>query len=720
MLHALRAPTRGELVIVPFRANRAAIPVKHTYLVLAAVFTVGLVLLLAQPSTTAEGDVILWVAEAPVRAGSWRVVSDTTAAGGRRMEHPNANAPRITAPLASPSHYFDLPINVQANTPYHLWLRGKAHLNFGDNDSVWVQTSGTIDSNGAPTWRIGTTSGTMVNLEDCGGCTISGWGWQDNGYGTNVSGPLLRFATGGAHTIRIQAREDGISLDQLVLSPVAYLNSAPGAARNDTTILPKSGGGTTPSPVTLVRGPYLQQAGAVSTIVAWATRQTGAAFVEYRTGTEPLMRAQATTAFWPSSTTGIPDYYQHEATLTGLRPGTEYQYDLRVAGADPTPGVVDHFGTAPATGGGTIRLVAFGDSGNGSTAQGQIAALMENETFDFAVHTGDIAYSSGTYAQYDLYFFPYYRDWLRRMAIFPSIGNHDDLTGSATPYRRFFVLPRDGASAAFPSNAERFYSVDYGPVHLIALDTEAAFVSPARRQEQLAWLEADLQASQDQPWRIAFFHRPPYSSSTAHGSDLAVRQAFSPLFEEYNVQLVLTGHDHDYERTVPWREPPEDTTQQAVTYVVTGGGGAALYPAGRSEWTAFSRSAHHYVRAIVSPTQATLEAVGTSGTVFDRFVLNLALQEADAAAPQVAIASPSAGAVLSGVETIEVTASDDSRVEKIDLWVDGTQRAIDLTAPYSFSLDTRTLANGSHTIQARAYDLDGRRASSSRTLTVSN
>jgi hypothetical protein len=106
--------------------------------------------------------------------------------------------------------------------------------------------------------------------------------------------------------------------------------------------------------------------------------------------------------------------------------------------------------------------------------------------------------------------------------------------------------------------------------------------------------------------------------------------------------------------------------------------------------------------------------------VFDRFVLNLALQEGDAAVPQVAIASPSSGAVLSGVETIEVTASDDSRVEKVDLWVDGTQRAIDLTAPYSFSLDTRTLANGSHTIQARAYDLDGRRASSSRTVTVSN
>ena len=88
-------------------------------------------------------------------------------------------------------------------------------------------------------FRIGTTSATRVNLQDCSGCTISGWGWQDNGYGTSVLGPTLRFATGGAQTIRIQAREDGVSIDQVVLSPSTYLTRAPGALKNDTTILPK-------------------------------------------------------------------------------------------------------------------------------------------------------------------------------------------------------------------------------------------------------------------------------------------------------------------------------------------------------------------------------------------------------------------------------------------------------------------------------------------------
>ena len=497
------------------------------------------------------------------------------------------------------------------------------------------------------------------------------------------------------------------------------------------TMLPRPGVGTTvdrampassaaaQTAVTLVRGPYLQQVRSGGAIVVWATRQPGAARVEYRTGSGSFSSVSATSTFRAMSATGIPDYYQHEATLTGLSPNTSYQYDLRLGDVDPTPGVIDSFRTAPATGTGTVRVVAFGDSGNGSSAQGQVAALLNAETFNFAIHTGDIAYSRGTYAQFDSYFFPPYRNWLRRASVFPSIGNHDDMTASATPYRTLFVLPRDGATATYPNNAERFYSLDYGPVHIVALDTEAAFLSTARRQEQLEWLESDLQAAQHQPWRIVFFHRPPYSSGTEHGSDATIRQAFGPLFERYHVQLVLSGHEHSYERTVPWRES-SDATRQAVTYAVTGGGGAALYPVGRSVWTAFSRAASHYLRLAISPTDATLEAVGTNGAVFDRFTLNLAQQQSDSSPPQVFFVSPAAGAVLSGTETIDIAADDDVRVEKVDLWVDGQQRSTDLTEPYAFSLNTATMANGSHTLQARAYDIDGKRTSVSRTVTVSN
>jgi hypothetical protein len=76
-------------------------------------------------------------------------------------------------------------------------------------------------------------------LEDCASCGVSGWGWQDNGYGAGVMGPLIHFAASGPQTIRIQTREDGLSIDQIVLSPETYVNSAPGALKNDTTIVPK-------------------------------------------------------------------------------------------------------------------------------------------------------------------------------------------------------------------------------------------------------------------------------------------------------------------------------------------------------------------------------------------------------------------------------------------------------------------------------------------------
>ena len=69
------------------------------------------------------------------------------------------------------------------------------------------------------------------------------WGWQDNGWGVGVFGQLIRFANSGTHTIRIQPREDGLSIDQIVLSPSTYLNIAPGPLKNDNTILPESGGG---------------------------------------------------------------------------------------------------------------------------------------------------------------------------------------------------------------------------------------------------------------------------------------------------------------------------------------------------------------------------------------------------------------------------------------------------------------------------------------------
>ena len=140
----------------------------------------------------------------------------------------------------------------------------------------------------------------------------------------------------------------------------------------------------------------------------------------------------------------------------------------------------------------------------------------------------------------------------------------------------------------------------------------------------------------------------------------------------------------------------------------------------RSAWTAFSRSTDHYVLTTFTAADFTLETVNAAGTVIDRFTLNRAAQDNDGAAPTVTIASPASGSILSGTETIDVDADDDTRVEKVDLWVDGQLRSIDLTAPYAFALNTTTLANGTHTIEARAYDIAGNRTAAKRTVTISN
>ena len=88
------------------------------------------------------------------------------------------------------------------------------------NDSVFVQFTKVTGA------LIGTTAATEMNLEDCSGCGISGWGWQDNGYG--VVGPDFVFSERGTQTIRVQTREDGVAIDQIVLSPTASRKTSPG------------------------------------------------------------------------------------------------------------------------------------------------------------------------------------------------------------------------------------------------------------------------------------------------------------------------------------------------------------------------------------------------------------------------------------------------------------------------------------------------------------
>ena len=201
----------------------------------------------APAPSTGAGDIVLYARRAAPIVGAWSVVADATAAGGARIANPDAGAAKIAAPLAIPTSYFEMPFAPAAGVPYRLWIRGRAQNDYWANDSVYVQFSGSVTSTGTPIFRIGTTNATTVNLEDDANIGVSGWGWQDNGYGVNVLGTPIYF-DGNPQTLRVQVREDGFSIDQIVLSPVTYLTASPGKTKNDTVILAESGGGTVVPP----------------------------------------------------------------------------------------------------------------------------------------------------------------------------------------------------------------------------------------------------------------------------------------------------------------------------------------------------------------------------------------------------------------------------------------------------------------------------------------
>jgi len=185
---------------------------------------------------SAIDEIVLNASDAHDVEGRWRETADSL--HGVIVAEADQSDPKLAAPLAFPDNFFEFTFNADANRPYHLWIHGLAQDDSYLNDSAWVQFSDSVDASGNPIWRIGTTDGTFVSLEPCSGCGEQGWGWRDNQYGGGL-GPNVIFSTPGPHTMRIQQREDGFSIGQVTLSAVSYLATAPGAARNDTTVLQK-------------------------------------------------------------------------------------------------------------------------------------------------------------------------------------------------------------------------------------------------------------------------------------------------------------------------------------------------------------------------------------------------------------------------------------------------------------------------------------------------
>jgi hypothetical protein len=208
-------------------------------------------LLCSTVSAQSPSTVVIWTANVPAGDihGEWAQTADTTAAGGSRLRTPNRGASRIVPSRISPTSYFDIAFAAEAGVPYRIWLRMRASGNHTSNDSVHVQFSDSVDAAGVPAARIGTTSSLEAILH--GGASapaLLDWGWADARSG--AAGAPIYFAESATHVIRIQQREDGASVDQIVLSPDTYLTDPPGHRQSDNTILQWTDGTSPPPPST--------------------------------------------------------------------------------------------------------------------------------------------------------------------------------------------------------------------------------------------------------------------------------------------------------------------------------------------------------------------------------------------------------------------------------------------------------------------------------------
>jgi hypothetical protein len=376
------------------------------------------------------------------------------------------------------------------------------------------------------------------------------------------------------------------------------------------------------TPLNLLVYPYLGETTTTSVVISWATDSTGASEVCYS-----LDQSYSNVVAAINST--YDGKYWHSATVTGLTADTTYYYKVYTGDEDVTPWSEITFTTAPEATVLQFTFVALGDSRPGGPtspprqAALDVAAEMDQHSFDLALHTGDIVHSGGicsgdgsSWNQYIRAYFDLYQQSMGDIPFYLSVGNHELRDGSCgyQGYTDVYYLPGNAPSG----HEEEYYSFDWGNAHFVALDTNQDY---SVGSTQYNWLVNDLQTS-TQSWKFVFFHHPAYSSGP-HGSSSGVQTHLVPIFEAYGVDVVFNGHDHDYERTCPILNGVCTTPQDGgVVYYVTGGAGAPLYPASGDWFTAYSDSLYHFLKVAVNDCWLHLDAIDANGNVFDSYEID--------------------------------------------------------------------------------------------------
>ena len=298
--------------------------------------------------------------------------------------------------------------------------------------------------------------------------------------------------------------------------------------------------------------------------------------------------------------TGMQVYRMHQVHLCDLEPGTTYSYQVGGTGHFSP---VYTFHTAPDIEANPDAEVVFGfvgDSRGGYDVWEQLIAQIKMRTVDAVLFSGDAVTIGLTQYEWDDFF-------TRAESLFATVplifahGNHEV---NAVNYFAQVAQPGDQLT----------FGLDYGHVHItVANDTpEDPNAIAGETRDAIA---ADFAESANARWKLFMHHQPMWSASTRHGSSITLQQAWQPLVDQYHIDLVLSGHDHDYEITKPLvGTQVQASNANATVYVVAGGAGAELYGNGTDFWTQFSESQYSAAVIRASRYQLTLDPFHPDGS----------------------------------------------------------------------------------------------------------
>jgi len=256
-----------------------------------------------------------------------------------------------------------------------------------------------------------------------------------------------------------------------------------------------------------------------------------------------------------------------------------------------------------------LRFAAVGDNGSGGRQAMAVAERMAEtyaqQPFGLVALLGDICYYGNFEDRYEDVFRRPMAPLLDAGVGFElAIGNHDAALRHSDD-----GIEEIEAELRLLGTPSTYYTTTHGPADFFYLDSSVPGVFGPGSSTQWEWLDDTLASSTSQ-WKIVALHHPLYSSGR-HGSTVGARERLEPILARHRVDLVLAGHDHNYERTHP---------QQGVTYVVSGAG-CKTTAVSQSRFTAAAASVLQFLLVDIDGDRLTASCVAVDGAVVDRFAL---------------------------------------------------------------------------------------------------